>query len=92
MCLKNSTKNLQLSGEDVPKTEVEVLEVPTEETESNQIIENHWSTNIWRAIFNRCGQSQLSGNSCKWCIGGLFVIRLFENQKEEEFTPVNQVA
>jgi acetyl-CoA carboxylase biotin carboxyl carrier protein len=38
--LKDSTKNLQLSGEDTPKTEVEVLEVPTEKTQSNEIFES----------------------------------------------------
>ena len=37
--LKDSTKNLQLSGEDTPKTEIEVLEVPTEETQLNEIFE-----------------------------------------------------
>ena len=38
--LKNSIKNLQLSSEDIPKTEIEVLEFPTEETESNQIFKS----------------------------------------------------
>jgi len=37
--LKDSTKNLQLSSEDAPKTEVEVLEVPPEKIQSNQIFE-----------------------------------------------------
>lgn len=37
--LKDSTKNLQLSSEDAPKTEVEVLEVPPGKIQSNQIFE-----------------------------------------------------